>query len=168
MIFDLSGSEHVRLWVLGVIYLARLAVGRCSWPCLGHRPPCPPAAPLPPHCRCPQIGETLGRYGINPECKHVLAARFDATPEEEQQLRSLVEGAPVPLEGAAGDGVVLKARRRLWDWHRKPCLAAGIDAMRPALLQAQPAFDLNPSFPPTHNAKQSWLSWRMWRCSKST
>ncbi|KAI7841481.1 hypothetical protein COHA_004875 [Chlorella ohadii] len=65
------------------------------------------------------IAETLSRYGINPDCRqarciallfdaqrraagpvsfrHVLAARFDATPEEVQQMRGLVAGSPAPL-----------------------------------------------------------------------
>ncbi|KAL4440542.1 hypothetical protein ABPG75_003543 [Micractinium tetrahymenae] len=43
------------------------------------------------------IGETLQRYGINPECKHLLAARFDATPAEAAALRGLVAGTPAPL-----------------------------------------------------------------------
>ncbi|PRW39074.1 EKC KEOPS complex subunit Tprkb [Chlorella sorokiniana] len=43
------------------------------------------------------IAETLGRYGINPDCRHILAARFDALPDEVQQMRSLVAGSPAPL-----------------------------------------------------------------------
>lgn len=43
------------------------------------------------------IGETLQRYGVGPDCRHLLAARFDATPAEAAALRGLVAGTPASL-----------------------------------------------------------------------
>ncbi|KAL4419297.1 hypothetical protein ABPG77_001629 [Micractinium sp. CCAP 211/92] len=56
------------------------------------------------------IGETLQRYGISPDCRHLLAARFDATPEEAAALQSLVSGTPAPLSELAQltDAALLK------------------------------------------------------------
>lgn len=47
------------------------------------------------------IGETLGRYGIGPDCRHVLAARFDATPDEAAAIPKLVAGTLAPLSELA-------------------------------------------------------------------
>ncbi|EFN53878.1 hypothetical protein CHLNCDRAFT_25174 [Chlorella variabilis] len=43
------------------------------------------------------IPHPLDRFGINPGCRHLLAAPFDASPEEEAQLQGLIAGAPTPL-----------------------------------------------------------------------
>lgn len=48
------------------------------------------------------IGETLQRFGVSPDCKHLLAARFDATPAEAAALQGLVAGTPVPLSELTG------------------------------------------------------------------
>jgi hypothetical protein len=41
----------------------------------------------------------LDRHGINAECRHVLAARFDATPDDVAALQRVVAGTPTPLAG---------------------------------------------------------------------
>lgn len=50
-----------------------------------------------------QIGESLGKFGVNEDSKHLILARFDATPEEMQRLRELVEGEAA----ATGEAAVL-------------------------------------------------------------
>jgi hypothetical protein len=49
--------------------------------------------------RVMQISVSLDRNGINATCQHVLAARFDATPDEEAAMQQLVAGSPLPLAG---------------------------------------------------------------------
>jgi EKC/KEOPS complex subunit CGI121/TPRKB len=44
------------------------------------------------------IGESLGRFGVNDTCQHLLFARFNATPEEIESLRSRVQGEVVALD----------------------------------------------------------------------
>ena len=72
-----------------------------------------------------QIAETLGRFGINPSCKHILAARFDATPEQMQQLGVAVRGQPAALSGRRSDGECVQPLL--------PCLSAHRLLQQPSL-----------------------------------
>jgi EKC/KEOPS complex subunit CGI121/TPRKB len=44
------------------------------------------------------IGESLGRFGVNDSCDHLLIARFNATPEEIETIKTKVQGDVVALE----------------------------------------------------------------------
>lgn len=81
VVFNLAGSKHVSGGCFFAPHNACLST-----------PPCLP-------CSLPvlQIAQSLDRFGINPGCRHLLAARFDASPEEEAQLQGLIAGAPTPL-----------------------------------------------------------------------
>lgn len=43
------------------------------------------------------IAETLTRFGVNDSCRHLLVARFDASPDQVEQLRQLIQGEERPL-----------------------------------------------------------------------
>ncbi|KAK4784133.1 hypothetical protein SAY86_018501 [Trapa natans] len=45
------------------------------------------------------ISESLKRFGISESSNYVLAARFNASPEEMEAIRKLVKGTEVELEG---------------------------------------------------------------------
>ena len=94
VVFNLAGSKHVS----GGCFFAPHNACLSTPPCL----PCslpPPQTSRRPPCSLPvlQIAQSLDRFGINPGCRHLLAARFDALPEEEAQLQGLIAGAPTPL-----------------------------------------------------------------------
>lgn len=42
-----------------------------------------------------QIAESLKRFGVNDECKHLLFATFETEPDAEQRLNELVQGTLV-------------------------------------------------------------------------
>ena len=54
---------------------------------------------------CPQIAETLTRFGVNEGCQHLLVARFDATPEQARRIFPSPVCSPCllkwPLQSAA-------------------------------------------------------------------
>lgn len=58
------------------------------------RPPPPPLLP--------QIAESLTRYGINADSRHLLVARFDATDEDLERIRATVQGSEAPLAELPG------------------------------------------------------------------
>lgn len=47
------------------------------------------------------IGESLKRFGVSEDSGSLLVARFDATPQDLEYVRSLVKGHEVPLEQLA-------------------------------------------------------------------
>ena len=44
------------------------------------------------------IGESLARFGVNDTCQHLLLARFNATTEEIDSLKTSVQGEVVLLD----------------------------------------------------------------------
>ncbi|KAG7670440.1 hypothetical protein Ndes2526A_g00194 [Nannochloris sp. 'desiccata'] len=44
------------------------------------------------------IGQSLERFGVNDSCQHLLLARFNATPEEVESLKSSVQGEGAVVE----------------------------------------------------------------------
>lgn len=49
-------------------------------------------------CVSLQIGESLTKFGVNEECKHLLIARMNATPEELNAISGMIRGESVPVE----------------------------------------------------------------------
>lgn len=97
--------------------------------------------------RVMQISVSLDRNGINATCQHVLAARFDATPDEEAAMQQLVAGSPLPLAGrrhtqSCGGQVATKApgchAGHLVAWHLYGLRSVALDTCLDACLPAYP------------------------------